>query len=62
MQPTTSENTIGKLQDIFATHGLPQKIVTDNGSAFTSATFKSFMDRNGFLELSLAHFHIVLSY
>ena len=46
MQSTTSESTIRKLQDIFATHGLPQKIVTDNGSAFTSATFQSFMDRN----------------
>ena len=49
MQSTTSENTIRKLQDIFAVHGLPQKIVTDNGSALNSATFKAFMDRNGML-------------
>ena len=42
----TTEN-IRKFQDIFAMRGLPQKIVADNGSAFTSANFKTFMDKNG---------------
>ena len=52
MQSTTSENTIRKLQDIFATHGLPQKIVTDNGSAFTNAIF------NGIKHICSAPYHL----
>ena len=51
---TTSESTIRKLQDIFAIHGLPQKLVTDNGSAFTSTTFKTFMDQNGIIHIRSA--------
>ena len=47
MTSTTLESTINKLQDIFAVRGLPQKLVTDNGSALTSATFKVFVDQNG---------------
>ena len=53
----TTENTIRKLQDIFAVHGLPQKIVTDNGSAFTSANFKTFMDKNGIKHICSAPYH-----
>ena len=37
--------TIIKLQDIFAVHGLSQKIVTDNGSAITSANCKTSIDK-----------------
>ena len=53
----TSENTIAKLKDIFATHGLPQKIVTDNGSSFTSSTFKTFMAQNGIKHICTAPYH-----
>ena len=53
----TTENTIRKLQDIFAVHGLPQKIVTDNGWAFTSANFKTFMDKNGIKHVCSAPYH-----
>ena len=38
--------TIEKLQQIFAVHGLPKTIVTDNGSSFTSTVFKEFLDSN----------------
>ena len=30
------------LCSIFATHGLPEMLVTDNGSVFTSDTFKKY--------------------
>ena len=46
MNSITSESTITKLKDTFATHGLPQKIVTDNGPSFTSSMFKAKMDQN----------------
>ena len=38
----TSDETIEKLQTVFANFGLPEQIVTDNGSAFTSKEFKIF--------------------
>ena len=48
MNSITSETTIhvAKYKDIFATHGLPQKIVKDNGTSFTSSTFKAFLEQN----------------
>ena len=36
MQSITAAKTIEKLQIIFANHGLPRKVITDNGSSFTS--------------------------
>lgn len=38
MSSITSAKTIEKLRLIFSTHGLPMKVVTDNGPSFTSAT------------------------
>lgn len=38
----TSSKTIEKLQVLFATNGLPKKIVTDNGPSFTSQEFGDF--------------------
>ena len=38
----TSQNTIQKLRSIFATHGLPEVLVSDNGTAFTSTEFQEF--------------------
>ena len=43
----TSAVMIEKLRLLFATHGLPNKIVTDNGSVFTSVEFEDFMQGNG---------------
>ena len=57
MNSITSESTIAKLKDIFATHGLPQKIVTDNGPLFTSSTFKAYMDQNGIKHICTAPYH-----
>ena len=36
MQSITSEKTIEKFQEPFTTHGLPEILVTDNGTSFTS--------------------------
>lgn len=33
----TSQTTIGTLRSILATHGLPELLVSDNRSSFTSA-------------------------
>ena len=37
---------IRKMQMIFATHGMQEVIVSDNGTTFASQEFKEFMDNN----------------
>ena len=39
----TSDETIEKPQTVFVNLGLPEQIVTDNGSAFTSKEFETFL-------------------
>ena len=57
MSDITSTQTIEKLKVVFSTHGLPQKIVTDNGPSFVSNEFKEFMSRNGILHVTSAPYH-----
>ena len=53
----TSENTIQKLRSIFATYGIPETLVSDNGSAFTSAEFQEFAKRNGIRHITASPYH-----
>ena len=53
----TSRATIDKLQLVFATHGLPEVIVSDNGSSFTSEEFSAFVQSNGIKHLTSAPYH-----
>ena len=41
----TSQATIEKLRSTFATHGVPDVVVCDNGTAFTSAEFEEFLGK-----------------
>ena len=47
MKSTTSAATIEKMREMFAIHGLPATLVSDNGSNFTSSEFEEFMKKNG---------------
>ena len=38
----TFQTTMDKMRSVFAVHGLPEVLVTDNGSVFTSAKFELF--------------------
>ncbi len=57
MSSITSAKTIEKLRLIFSTHGLPMKVVTDNGPSFTSKEFKTFMSENGIVHVTTAPYH-----
>ena len=54
---TTSQNTIDQLRILFATHGLPEVLVSDNGTSFTSAEFMEFMKRNGIHHVRTSPYH-----
>lgn len=43
----TSKYTIMKLRELFARFGLPQAIVSDNGTQFTSEAYADFLQNNG---------------
>ena len=47
MMSATSFTTIEHLRKLFAQFGIPETIVTDNGTQFTAAEFKQFCTRNG---------------
>ena len=49
--------TIEKLRCIFATFGLPEIIVSDNGTAFTSKEFQEFTQANGIVHIKTAPYH-----
>lgn len=53
----TSRSTIQVLRKLFATHGIPDMIVSDNGAQFTSAEFEEFTRRNGIRHLRSAPYH-----
>ena len=53
----TSRVTIDTLRSIFSCHGLPEMMVTDNGSTFTSEEFQEFSKRNGIRHVTSAPYH-----
>ena len=53
----TSQVTIEKLRMIFATHGLPQILVSDNGTCFTSTDFEDFLRMNGIRHVTSSPYH-----
>ena len=46
MAQATTSNTIAALRRVFSYFGLPEHLVTDNGSQFTSADFQKFQKEN----------------
>ena len=56
-QSSTTAVTIQKLQQTFATLGLPETVVSDNGSAFTSHEFQEFIKQNGITHVKTSPYH-----
>lgn len=57
LSAATSTVTIEHLRSMFATHGLPKVLVTDNGSQFTSAEFNAFLKGNGIQHVCSSPYH-----
>ena len=57
MTCSTASATVGRMRRIFATHGLPLVLVSDNGSSFVGEEFKQFMLKNGIRHIFTAPYH-----
>ena len=57
MSSTTSQLTIRVLRRLFATYGLPQQLLSDNGPQFTSEEFADFLVRNGVKHIRSSPYH-----
>ena len=57
MSSATSNGTINALRS-FATHGIPNVVVSDNWSCFTSADFPSFCKQNGIKHIKTSPYHL----
>ena len=54
---TSSQQAVRVLKHLFSAHGLPEVVVSDNGTAFTSVEFQTFMKRNGIRHVRCALYH-----
>ena len=54
---TSSNVVIEELRTMFAKFGLPETVVTDNGTGFTSHEFNSFLKQNGIKHITSAPYH-----
>lgn len=61
MKPATSTAVMEELRTVFAPFGLPETIVTDNGTCFVTAEIKSFLKYNGIQHLTSAPYHPTLN-
>ena len=54
---STTAVTVQKLRECFSSHGLPDIIVSDDGTAFTSEDFALFMSENFIKHITSAPRH-----
>ena len=57
MKSTTAADTIAVLRRVFASFGLPEQLVSDNGPQFVSRDFTEFLTANGVKHIRVAPYH-----
>ena len=57
MRKTSASETVSVLRTVFARHGLPLQIVSDNGPQFVSEEFRHFLSVNGVRHVFSAPYH-----
>ncbi|XP_042142738.1 uncharacterized protein K02A2.6-like [Ixodes scapularis] len=57
MKSMSSSAVVQKLRMLFAVHGVPDVIVSYNGTAFVSAEFREFTSRNQIRHVAVAPYH-----
>ncbi len=57
MTQTTTSQTISALRHLFAVHGIPEQLVSDNGPQFISADFEEFARTNGIRHIRCSPYH-----
>ena len=57
MSVTTAQATIQQLRKIFAVHGLPERLITDNGPRFVASEFESFCQTRRIHHTRTAPYH-----
>ena len=57
MHRTTAEKTIETPRSVFATHGLPEQVVSDDHPQFVSDEFETFLKANGIKHLRSSPYH-----
>ena len=53
----TSHSVISMLDSIFAREGLPDEIITDNGSQFVSTEFETYLSQRGIKHIRTSLYH-----
>ena len=54
---TTAAATVEQLRGMFAQHGIPETMVSDNGPLFTSDEFAQFCHENGIYRVLVTPYH-----
>ena len=54
---TTAEGTVRILRHIFASHGIPHQLVSDNGPQFVAQVFTDFLKQNGVKHIRCSPYH-----
>ena len=57
VKSASSATTIAKLKILFAYHDVPEFIISDNDSPFTSAEMKEFLTANGVKQITSPPYH-----
>ena len=52
LDDTTSQGIVYTLKEIFATHGIPDIVISDNGPQFSAASFRQFTFLYGFVHVT----------